>query len=216
MHGCAARRPAAPPRPRRRRCRRSRSARGARPSAARERLVLRLAVDHGSGSTASPTRTRPGASTSPKTPKSMFLPSSSRVPRYALISRSVSMSGLAGVRVLRRDRAARDLLVQADDGLADAHAPTEPRVLLVRLAAGDADQHPEPALVDAVDTRPVARARPATRRRASSPGRARGRRRRRARRCGRAGAARPRSAEIASDHAPFDDAPADADGRRSR
>ena len=58
--------------------------------------------------------------------------------------------GNAGVRVLRRDRAASDLLVQADHRLADAHAPAEPRVLLVRLAAGDADQHAETTRVDAV------------------------------------------------------------------
>src|SRR5712691_5704471 len=51
------------------------------PRTAGERLVLLLAQEHYCGSTGSPTRTRPGSATSPKTPKSMCLPSCSRVPR---------------------------------------------------------------------------------------------------------------------------------------
>src|SRR5919109_178368 len=56
----------------------------------------------------------------------------------------------AGLRVLGRDRAARDLLAEQDDGLADLDAAAEPLVLLVRADAADPDQHPEAPLVDAL------------------------------------------------------------------
>src|SRR5438045_1918600 len=59
----------------------------------------------------------------------------------------------AGLRALRRDRAACDLLVQPDDRLADADTASKPLVLLVRGAAGDTDQHPEAARIDRVDAR---------------------------------------------------------------
>src|SRR5207248_9793292 len=57
---------------------------------------------------------------------------------------------LARGRVLGRDRAARHLLPQRDDRLADLHAAADPLVLLVRADAADADQHPEAARVDAL------------------------------------------------------------------
>src|SRR5919109_3797882 len=56
----------------------------------------------------------------------------------------------AGLRVLGRDRAARDLLAEQDDGLADLDAAAEPLVLLVRADAADPDQHPEAPRVDAL------------------------------------------------------------------
>src|SRR5215211_2137490 len=74
-------------------------------------------------------------------------------PAVALdLAQRVEVGG-ARLRALRRDRAACDLLVQADDGLADADETAEPGVFLVRLAARDADQHPETARVDAVAVR---------------------------------------------------------------
>ena len=67
--------------------------------------------------TSSPRRIRPGRSTSASTPKSACLPS--RRPRYEMIVRSVSRSTLAGVRMLRRDRAAGVGLGHPQDRVAD-------------------------------------------------------------------------------------------------
>ena len=54
----------------------------------------------------------------------------------------------ARVGILGRDRAARNLLADEHDGLAELDATPDPAVLLVRLAAGELDEHPEPAPVD--------------------------------------------------------------------
>src|SRR6266511_14292 len=56
--------------------------------------------------------------------------------------------GHAGLRVLRRDRAAAHIAEQTDESLADLDGPLDPAVLFVRSAAVDLEQHPEAAAVD--------------------------------------------------------------------
>ena len=62
-------------------------------------------------------------------------------------SERVEVAG-ARVGILGRDRAARDLLADEQDRLAELDPAADPGVLLVRLAAGELDEHPEPAPVD--------------------------------------------------------------------
>src|SRR5918911_650421 len=62
---------------------------------------------------------------------------------------------VAGGRVAGRDRAAGDGAAQRDERRADAHAPADPRVLLVRLAAGEVDQHAEAPAVDLAGAGPA-------------------------------------------------------------
>src|SRR5919199_3310147 len=62
---------------------------------------------------------------------------------------------VAGGGVARGDRAAGDEAAQGDEGLADAHVPADPRLLLVRLAAGHVHQHPEAPAVHLVHSGPA-------------------------------------------------------------
>src|SRR5439155_16811372 len=54
----------------------------------------------------------------------------------------------AGLRVLRRDRAASDRAAEAHQCLADAHAAPEPCILPVRVDSVDLEQHSEAAAVN--------------------------------------------------------------------
>src|SRR6185436_46944 len=55
---------------------------------------------------------------------------------------------LARFRVLCRNRATADVAAQAHEGRADADVSLDPAVLLMRLAAVQLEQHPEPPPVD--------------------------------------------------------------------
>ena len=102
--------------------------------------------------TSSPTETRPGVSTSPSTPKSIFARGIVRAEAAVADERPERVEvALAGVRVLGRDRAARVRLGDRDRRATDLDRAADPGVLLVGRRALELDQHPEPAAVDRRD-----------------------------------------------------------------
>ena len=95
-------------------------------------------------------RTRPASATAAWTPNGSGSVASTLTPIGRQRLQRVEV-GLAGLGVLRRDRAAADVSVRHDDRFAEPDAPAEPLVLLVLVQAVDAEVHPEPAPVDLAD-----------------------------------------------------------------